>query len=314
VNQVKPFRFGHFVSDVSKRKELVELARKVEATGYASLLMGEHVGFALDPTAALMSAAEATSTLRIGSLVYGNDFRNPVMLAKEAATLDLLSDGRLEFGLGSGYLREDYEMTGILFESSGIRISRLEEAVQVIKAFFKGEPFSYQGRFYQVKELTGFPKPLQRPQPPLILGGGAKRTLSLAGREADIVSVNIKTTNEGGFDFNSLSPEATSQKVQWVREAAGDRFDKIEINALHGVVEVTDRPHQAAEEALQDWGMSDQGISAEQLLAFPATLIGTVDHIVEKLRYQREQYGFSYIATWAAVEEFAPVVERLVGK
>ena len=314
MNVVKPFRFGHFVNDVSTRKELVGLARKAEVIGYASLLMGEHVGFMLDPSAAMLIAAEATTTLRIGSLVYGNDFRNPVMLAKEAATIDLLSDGRLEFGLGSGYLREDYDMTGILFESSGIRISRLEEAVQVIKAFFKGEPFSFQGRYYQVQDLTGFPKPVQKPHPPLILGGGAKRTLSLAGREADIVSVNIKTTNEGGFDFQSLSPEATLQKIQWVREAAGDRFNEIEINGLHPMVQVTDKPFQVAEETLQGWGLGDQGISTEQLLAFPSTLVGTVDHIVEKLLYQRDHYGFSYIATWAPLEEFAPVVERLAGK
>ena len=308
----QPFRFG-LNANAASREAWIETAQKAEVLGYDTLLISDHLHDQLAPVAALVAAAEATTTLRIGSFVFGNDFRHPVFLAQEAASIDLLSGGRLDFGLGTGYSLGDYTQSGIPLDPPGIRVSRLVEAVQIIKGFFADDPFSFTGEYYQVRDLIGAPKPAQRPHPPLMLGGGAKRTLSLAAREADIVSVNIKTTAEGGFDFGSLTAEAAAQKVAWVREAASARSDDLILNILVPIVAVTDKPRQAAEATLRHYNIPENILNVDQLLDSPSALIGTVDQIVEMLQARRERYGFSYITVWQPMEQFAPVVERLVG-
>lgn len=310
----RPFRFGFFTSGASTRSTWIETVKSVEDAGFSTLMFGDHVGFPLAPLTALMAAAEATTVLRLGGFLFGNDFRHPVLLAKEAATIDLLSGGRFEFGLGTGYMAADYERMGIPLDPPGVRVSRFTEAIQVVKGFFGEEPFSFDGRFYQVKELNGLPKPAQRPRPPLILGGGGKRMLTLAAQEADIVSVNIKTTPAGGFDFDSITPEALRKKVNWVRQAADDRFDELELNMMVPVVAVTDDRQRAAEEMMERWGMEEAGYTVDWLLASPSVLIGPVDQIVDTLRERRELYGFSYIVPLASLEDFRPVVARLAGK
>jgi probable F420-dependent oxidoreductase len=280
-------------------------------------LIDDHLYNKFAPLTALVSAADATTSLRVGSLVFGNDFRHPVVLAKEASTLDILTDRRFEFGLGTGYLHEDYEQSGIELQSPSIRVSRFEEAVQVIKGLFADDPFTCEGNYYKIHNLNRLPKPVQKPHPPLLLGGGSKRMLSVAAREADIVSINIRTTPEGGFDASSITPEATDQKIAWVREAAGARFHDLELNVLVFPV-VTDQPRQAAEQMLREWNMPTDEANIDAFLDESVSLFGTVDHIVEVLQARRQRFGFFYIAVGEyyqadVMERFAPVIARLAG-
>jgi probable F420-dependent oxidoreductase len=305
-----PFRFG-LSTLATSRAEWIDKVRQAEALGFATLLVPDHLFGGLAPLSALAAAADATTTIRLGTFVLGNDFRHPVMLAREAATIDLLSGGRLELGLGTGWLRTDYTHAGISLDPPGVRVSRLEEAVQVIKGMFSDEPFSFSGSYYTIDNLDGRPKPLQRPRPPILIGGGSKRMLSIAAREADIVSVNVRTTAEGWTDPGSESADATQQKVAWVREAAGARFAGLELNILITSSKVTDNRRRGAQQILDQWRIPGPRPSVEELLALPSTLIGTVDQIVEELQERRERYGFSYIVVREPIEEFAPVVARL---
>ncbi|MEO5953821.1 MAG: TIGR03621 family F420-dependent LLM class oxidoreductase, partial [Chloroflexia bacterium] len=187
------FRFGVVSASTESRKDWVELARKAEDLGYSTFLLPDHFVNPLAAVPALSVAAAATTTLRVGSFVFDNDFRHPAMLAKEAATLDLLSDGRFEIGIGAGWHGPEYEQTGIPFDPPGVRVGRLEEAVAIIKKFFTGEPVTFAGNHYTINGLVGLPTSVQRPHPPIFLAGGGKRVLSLAGREADIVGLHLRT-------------------------------------------------------------------------------------------------------------------------
>jgi probable F420-dependent oxidoreductase len=289
------------------------MARKAEALGYSTLLVDDHLGNPLAPLPALVAAAEATTRLRIGTFVLANDFRHPVLLAREAASVDLLSGGRLELGLGTGYALADYSQSGIRLDPPGVRVSRFAEALQIVKGLFADAPLTFAGRYYSIHDLNGLPKPAQRPHPQLLIGGGVKRMLSLAAREADIVSVNIKTTPTGGLDFSSLTAEAAAQKVAWVREAAGDRFQALELNLLVPLVAITDNQRGTAEQLLRKWGIPAEALNVEQVLESPSALLGSVDQIIETLQARRERYGFSYIVVWQPMEQFAPIVARLSG-
>jgi probable F420-dependent oxidoreductase len=317
MNQSRAFRFGILTGGPASRREWTDKARQAEAFGYSTLLIDDHLYNPFAPLTALVSAADATTSLRVGSLVFGNDFRHPVMLAKEAATLDVLTDGRFEFGLGTGYWHSDYEQSGIPLESPGTRVSRFEEAVQVIKGLFADDAFTCEGNYYRIRDLNGFPKPLQKPYPPLLLGGGSKRMLSIAAREANIVGINVRTTAEGDLDLSSITPEATEQKIAWVREAAGERFQELELNVLAFVM-VTDQRRQAAEQTLREFEMPADEASIDGILASPTFLFGTVEQIVEDLQARRQQFGISYIAVGDFIQadvmqRFAPVIARLAG-
>jgi probable F420-dependent oxidoreductase len=292
-------------------KEWREKARLVESIGYSTLFLPDHFGDQLSPIAGLMAAADATTTLRIGSLVFDNDYRHPVVLAKEAATVDLLSDGRLEFGLGAGWMASDYEQTGILFDSPGTRIERMAEGLEIIKGFFAGGSLSYAGKHYKVAGVDASPSPVQRPHPPIILGGGGRRMLSLAGREADIVSINYKLT-EGRVNRTLVRTglaEATDEKLGWVKEAAGDRFSQIELCATVFVASVTDdRDGVAAALA------AGIGSEAKEVLDMPHFLIGSIGQMIEDVQARRERFGISYVVLPdSATESLAPLVERLTG-
>jgi probable F420-dependent oxidoreductase len=201
--------------------EYIGHIRRVEDLGYTILLTPDHFQEQLAPFTALTAAAEASRTLRIGSCVFANDFRHPVVLAAEAATVDVLAEGRFEFGIGTGYMAPDYAMTGLPLDPPGVRVGRLAESVQIIKGLFGDEPVTYSGRYYSVAGLNGYPKPHQRPRPPLLIAGGGQRVLTLAAREADIVGLMMQSRN-GGIDFTSGSTTATAERVAWVRHAAGD--------------------------------------------------------------------------------------------
>jgi probable F420-dependent oxidoreductase len=288
-----------------------EKARMVEGLGYSTVYLPDHFGDQLGPVAALMSAADATTTLRVGSLVFDNDYRHPIVLAKEAATLDLLSDGRLDFGLGAGWLTSDYEQTGIPLDPPGLRIERMAEALQIIKSFFAGGSVSFTGKHYKVDGVEAAPVPVQKPHPPIVLGGGGRRMLQLAGREADIVSVNFNLS-EGRINRRLVSTGmagATDEKVAWIKEAAGERFSEIELSVTVFVANVTDDRVSAAE-AMAAGLESEPG----EVLQTPHFLIGTVAQIIEDLQARRERFGISYVVVPdEAAQSLAPVVERLTG-
>jgi len=311
VSTPRPFRFGVQEHRAPNAKAWRDKARLVETLGYKTLYLPDHFGDQLSPIAALMSAADATTTLRVGSLVFDNDYRHPVVLAKEAATLDVLSEGRLDFGLGAGWQISDYEQTGIPFDPPGIRIERMTEALQIIKSFFAGGSISFTGKHYKVDAVEAAPVPVQKPHPPIVLGGGGKRMLHLAGREADIVSVNFNLS-EGRVNRNLVRTglaEATDEKVAWIKEAAGDRFAAIELSVTVFVANVTDDRDTVA-------GALAAGLRSEpsEILQTPHFLIGTVEQIIEDLQARRERFGISYVVVPdEAAVSLAPVVERLTG-
>ena len=307
-----PFRFGvqcgHCEGGAAG---WAALARKAEELGYATFTMGDHLDAQFSPTVGLMAAAAATSTIRIGALTYANDYHHPVVLAKEAATLDLLSDGRLELGVGAGWMTSDYEQAGIPLDPPGTRIDRLGEALTVMKGLFGDGPVDFRGEHYEIRGLEGTPKPVQRPGPPLLLGGGGRRMLTLAAREADIVGLNFNL--HGGRIDASVGPdgtaEHTAEKIAWIREAAGARFDDLELQVRIHLAVITDDRVGLAEQLGPGFGLTP-----EAALASPHSLAGTVDEIVDELVEQRERFGISYIGlSMSAMEEMAPVVTRLAG-
>jgi len=305
------FRFGAQLSFAATREEWVAKARRVEELGFATLCMPDHFDDQLAPMPALLAAAEATTTLRIGTLVLDNDYRHPLLTAKEAATLDLLSGGRFELGIGAGWLHSDYEQSGIGWDPPGVRIDRLEEGLAVVKGLLAGGKFTFTGRHYTVTGHPGTPVPVQRPRPPVLVGGGGRRILGLAGREADIVSVNfdLRSGSIGPQVGATATAAATAEKVGWIREAAGDRFDDIELSSTAYLTMVTtDR------EAVAGGLGAGFGLDAEEVLAMPNFLIGTVGQIADELEQRRDELGFSYVVVGGECHEaMAPVVERLAG-
>jgi probable F420-dependent oxidoreductase len=311
VNQVRQFRFGVQEHRAPSARAWKDKAREVESLGYTTLYLPDHFTDQVGPIAALMAAADATTTLRVGSLVFDNDYRHPVVLAKEAATIDLLSDGRFDLGLGAGWMASDYEQAGIPFDSPGTRISRMEEALKVIKRLFAGAPFTFAGEHYRLTGIVGSPRPVQKPHPPILLGGGGRRMLGIAAREADIVNVNFDL-REGAVNrvlVRTGLAEATDEKLGWIREAAGDRMERIELSVTIFLANITgDRESVAAVMA------AGVGVEPQDILAMPHFLIGTVDQVVEDLQRRRERYGISFvIVPGEAAEAFAPVVAKLAG-
>ena len=308
----RPYRFGVATEGAPSREKWAAKARKAEELGYSTFLVPDHFVNEFLPMVALMSAADATSTLRLGSFVFDNDFRHPALLAKEAATLDLLSGGRLELGIGAGWHRPEYDQVGLSFDSAGVRISRLQEALQIIKAFFVEESVTFTGKYYTVTDLKGTPKPVQHPHPPFFMGGGGKKMLSIAAREADIIGLHLKVNDDGTVHPTEQSEAALAQKVEWIRQAAVERFDTLELNLLVSAVKITADRRQAAEELIREWELANT--EAEQLLQNPYLFIGSVDEITEQVQMLRERYSISYfVVRDEYTEEFAPVVVRLAG-
>ena len=310
------FRFGLNALSSPSREEWRATARRIEDLGYSTLCVADHSWTSLAPLTSLMAAADATRELRLGSLVFGNDFRNPVMLAREAATIDLLSDGRLELGLGTGWERDDYERTGIALDPAGVRVSRFEEAIQIIKKLFGDEPINFTGSYYTISNLKPLLKSTQRPHPPILIGGGSRRMLSIAAREADIVSVNVQTTAEGSLDLRSFTADATDQKMKLIRQAAGERFETLELNILVLAIDITNNRQAAAQKLASEWDFDLEKISIPELLESPHFLFGSEEEIIEDLQRRRERYGISYFTIFGEehIETFAPVVARLAGK
>jgi probable F420-dependent oxidoreductase len=271
------------------------------------------VDHALAPIPAAMAAAMATSSLRVGTLVLSNDYRHPVVLANEVATIDLLSGGRLELGIGAGWMTVDYEKGGFPLDPPSTRIARLDEALTVLKGLLADGPFSFQGTYYSINELDGEPKPVQRPHPPFIVGGGAPKILAIAAKHAQIVGINANLragVGEHPDSVHSLTAAATDRKLAWLRDAAGDRFDDLEIQTLTGFVHVTDDRASLAR------GMASAfGVSEDVALETPAALVGTLEEIVDEVQRRRDRWQMSYVVVDENfLDPFAPVVDRLAGR
>ena len=283
-------------------------ARQVESMGFDSLRISDHFGARPAIAPALVLAAEATSKLRVASFVYDNDFRHPALLAQEVATIDLLTEGRFEFGIGAGWLKSEYDAAGLRFDPGGTRVERLTEAVQLIKRLLTGDPVTFTGRHYQVKALTAGFKTVQQPHPRLTIGGGGRRLLALAAKEADVVSLMPRSRADGsGLNTADATEQAFGVKVAWIKEAAGDRFSTLELNTLVQAVTVTSDRDAAARTLSANWKQP-----ADQLLVSPLVLIGSVEEVASTLERRREQLGISSITVFEKdLDGFAQVIERI---
>lgn len=305
------FRFGVQTNRTSNGEEWADLARRAESLGYATLFLPDHFGDQFAPIPALMAAAAATTTLRVGTLVHDNDYKHPLVLAKELATIDVLSGGRVEVGLGAGWMRSDYDDSGIAYDPPAVRVDRFEEGLTVLAGLLGPDPVTFEGRHYRITNHNGLPKPLQQPRPPILVGGGMKRMLGIAARHADIVDVNPTMPN-GAVDADAArsgTADETDQKLAWIREAAGDRYEDLEINLLNFGCFVTDDRESLAEQFAPMFG-----IPAAELLQFPHALVGTTAQIVEAIQARRERWDASYIVVQRdAMEAMAPVIAELAG-
>jgi len=276
------------------------------------LTMPDHFTDQLAPVPALMSVADATTKLRVGALVWDNDYKHPVVLAKELATMDMLSDGRLELGIGAGWMISDYEQSGIPYERAGLRIDRMIEGIDVMKGCFAQGAFSYAGKHYTITNYDGLPKPLQAPCPPILIGGGGKRVLTYAAQVADIIGINA-TMSAGAVGpeaISTMTAEAVDGKVDIIRETAGDRFNHVEMNIRAFLVNITDDAAGAISRLAKGMGVEESMVAET-----PFALMGPPSKLIEDLIARRERWGFSYVIVGGEdVEKFAPVVAALSGK
>lgn len=305
----RPFRFAIQLRAAPSRDKWVERARRAEVLGYDAVCVPDHIGAQLSPFAALLAAAGATDRIRVGTFVLDNDFRHPLLTAHEAATVHLLSEGRLELGLGAGWLVRDYEGLGIEFAAPRTRVERLEEAVEIVDRYFRGKVFSFSGRHYTVAEVEPLRLPPHLSPPRLVIGGGGRRVLALAAARADVASVFLTAKPEGST-FEEPSAEQYRAKIAHLRERAGGRADDVEVNVLLQAFELTD--DRAA--AVRRWA-DEFETTPEDFVALPFGLVGALDEIVDDLERRREEYGISYVTVFGEhLEAFGPVVERLAGR
>src|SRR5215472_17529046 len=276
----RPFRFAVQEHRATSGPDWAAKCRRIESLGYSALYLPDHFSDQLGVFTALTAAACATENLRLGALVFDNDYRHPAVLAKETASLDLISGGRVDFGLGAGWEKSDYDATGIPYEPVGVRLDRMVEGLAICRGLFAGGSFSFRGKHYCIEGLDGQPKPVQKPVP-VLLGGGGKRMLSIAGREADIVNVNFNLAH-GAVNSELVltgTAEQTDDKIGWIREAAGDRFEQLELSVLIFVLNVTDDGRMMAE------GLAGAiGTTADTVLGIPHFLLGSVDELEETLQ------------------------------
>lgn len=309
---VRPFRFGVQILTPAAVPGWLDRARAAESLGYSVVSVPDHLFDQMSPMPALGAIAAATTTIRLGTMVLANDFRNPVLTARDAATVDVLSGGRLELGLGAGWTRSDYRQLGLDYDAPAVRIERLEEAIGIMIELWQGGPVTHSGTHYRIEEAECQPLPLQRPRPPLVIGGGSRKILNLAGRHANLVNIhdNLSATQVDQAPPATVTLSDVDKKIAWVREGAGERFASIELSARILGVEVTDQPELPA----ADFGYK-RGLSMADVLASPHLLLGSVEGIIEALLQRRQRFGFShYVWNDSAMETLAPVVSRLSGR
>ena len=305
---MRPFRFATMVERGRSAAHWSEVARRAEALGYDTLLMPDHITDQLAPMLALTAAAEATKTLRVGSFVFANDYRNPVLLSREAATLDLLSGGRLEFGIGAGWKTSDYEQLGIPYDTPKTRVDRMEEAVGLIKRLWTESHVTHEGAHYHIRDATALPRPVQRPHPPVMIGGGGPRILRIAAREAQIVSFLPPVDARGRHRIRAITVGSVAERVARLRRAK--RFAELELNVIVLDAQVTD-----ARQPLLAAVAAHLKSAVTAIVATPFLMYGSRASLVEDLLERRARLGISYIALpGGAMRAFAPVVAELRGK
>ncbi|MQY25134.1 TIGR03621 family F420-dependent LLM class oxidoreductase [Nocardia aurantia] len=320
---LRPIRFGTGPGRVDDAAALRVAGRHIESLGYAAISMADHFMIPFAPLLALQALADATESVRLTQTVLNQDFRHPAVLAKELATLDVLSGGRLEAGLGAGWMRAEYEHAGLRYDRDSVRIARLEEVAIIVAGLLGPDPVDFAGEHFTVTGLTGTPRPLQRPRPPVMIGGGGRKLLSVAGRRADIVQIVPRAPRTPGVPIaGTFGAAAYDERIAWVKAAAGQRFPDIELAAQLLAVTITDDPDHAytiAAERMQRMLRRSGGditVTAADLVAAPLAAIGTLDAVCEQLLRVRERFGINYF--WAPVgsepETLAPVIERLAGR
>lgn len=301
----RPFRFAAVVRQTDSAKAWADRARLLEDSGFSALLVPDHfIGQRFAPLAAMAAAASVTTKLRVGTLVLSNDYRHPVALAKEAATIDVLSDGRLDLGLGTGWLRQDYDRAGVPFDAPKVRFERFQEAVHVLKGLWGEGPFSFQGEHYTIDGLDQEPRPVQRPHPRLLFPGGGTRMLRFAAQEADSINLTLQVKADGsGPEEQDGGLAAFLKKIDIVREAAGDRFDAIELGTSVQQIGIATKK--------EDWSYANTSQQGET----PQVLVGGLQDILDKLRYWRDEHGLSYYVLHndKDLEAFMPIVRELAG-
>ncbi|HEV2529924.1 MAG TPA: TIGR03621 family F420-dependent LLM class oxidoreductase [Thermomicrobiales bacterium] len=309
-------RFGVIAEQIGNRDALVDLARRAEVEGFHTLLIRDHVepdyfGVQLGPIAALATVAAVTERLRIGTLVFANDYRHPAILAKDAATLDVLSGGRLELGIGAGWLRSEYAAMGMPFDPNGVRVGRLEESLRLLAALFAGGSVDFAGEYYRVTGHELFPVPVQRPRPPLLVGAGHPRMLRIAGRHADIVGLLTTSVASGAVEDDPVNRQVdhVERQLGWVREGAGERFEDLELSSVLTVIRTDDREGEIDRLiAERRWS----GITRAHVDRMPAIAIGTTRQIADHCRRWRERLRLTYfVVSSDDLDAFAPVIRDL---
>jgi probable F420-dependent oxidoreductase len=293
-----PFRFGLLIERFPEPAYVLEVARRAEASGFSTFLIRDHLidepfGPQYAPWTTLAGVAQATTTLRVGTLVIDNDFRHPTLLAKEVTTLDQLSGGRVELGLGAGFLREEYRRAGLPFDANSVRVDRLAEALPVLDGLLRGKPVTFHGQHYQLDGFTNFPPPRQTPRPPMLVGGAGPRMLALAARCADAVALLPSSLHRGELtdSVEARSLDNVRRQVASVRQAAGERFAELQLCLMATVLDTDDR-YAAAEQLAAQRGWQ---VPAETVLAMPSMLIGDVEVMAEHLERLRADTGVTYL-------------------
>jgi probable F420-dependent oxidoreductase len=306
---VRPFRFGIQLRNAADGESWRAIAKQVESLGYSTLFLPDHFEEAWSPTVPLTVALEATTTLKVGALVYDNDYRHPLVLARDVAAMDFLSEGRVEFGLGAGWMTTDYEQSGITLDTPRVRIDRMEEALEVTRRLWSQDKASFEGTHYTIKDASCRPVPFTKNGPPVIIGGGGKRVLSVAAKYASIIGVNPELTSgtAGVESAKTAVADRYRERIGWIRDAAGDRFNDIELQVLVQVEQVVPNREKVVADLAPFFG-----ITPEDAAEVPIVLVGTVEQICDDLVKRRELYGFSYIVVHD-IEAFALVVAKLAG-
>ena len=310
MKSTRAFRFGVEMMGPFDGMTWEESARHLESLGYSTLFAPDHFDEGYGPITAMATAAAATTTLHVATAVFASDFRHPAVLARELASIDQLSHGRLEIGIGAGYQVNDYNGSGIVMDPPGVRVDRMIEHITVLKGLFADGPFTFAGEHYRIGGLDGSPKPYRPGGPPIFVAGGGKRMLAFAAQHADIVGVNpaLSSSLARAASYPDALPESIDTKLEWVREAAGPRFDDLEIHAWLKYAHVTEDARSKVEPMTQRFGAE-----ADQVLASPVVLVGSVGEIIDRLHERRARWGFSYFTIQQpAARQFAPVLARLL--
>ncbi|WP_280468496.1 LLM class F420-dependent oxidoreductase [Nocardia cyriacigeorgica] len=319
---LRPFRFaaaGEGNKQEGGARKFIQTAQQAEEYGYDTFVVPDHLGDQIGPIAALGALTQATERIRLGTSVLANGFRNPVVLAKDLATIDVLSKGRLEVGLGAGWKADEFQAAGLEFDSPGVRLAKLDEALSILDVLLRGQECTFEGKYYQVRGIKGTPRPRQGPRPPICTGGGGPKMLRLAAKHADIVSVVPVTTKNGKGLLSGITMEKTLEKVNLIKEAAGARFDQIELNWAITAIVITDDREKTAEMALAaiDRGLHpdlevDVQLSVEEILNSPYVAIGSFEEIAGQIRRVRQLTGMSYVGVFPTqMDAFAPVIPLL---